>query len=62
MSDSTVSQPSQQTEEKPKLKICCACPETKKKRDECVIMNGEDNCKNLIEDHLVCLRKAGFKV
>ena len=24
-------------EEKPKLRPCCACPETKKARDECII-------------------------
>ena len=28
---------------KPK-KICCACPETRKVRDECVTHNGEDAC------------------
>ena len=26
------------------LKICCACPETKKMRDECIVMRGEENC------------------
>lgn len=48
--------------EKPALRICCACPETKKPRDECVMMNGEENCKAEIEAHKVCLRKLGFKV
>ena len=45
-----------------KPKMCCACPETKKARDECVIAKGEDNCKELIEAHKVCLRKMGFNV
>ena len=36
---------------KPK-KICCACPETKRARDECVVMHGSEDdgkCKALIE-------------
>ncbi len=49
------------TEKKPK-KICCACPETKKVRDECVVMNGEEACVKFIEAHKLCLRKEGFNV
>ena len=49
-------------QDKPKLKICCACPETKKERDDCVIENGEDACQDLIERHKQCLRKEGFDV
>ena len=45
-----------------KLKPCCACPETRKPRDECIIEKGEENCKELIEAHKDCLRKLGFKV
>ena len=45
-----------------KLKPCCACPETRKPRDECIIEKGEENCKELIEAHKECLRKLGFKV
>lgn len=48
--------------EEKKLKPCCACPETKKKRDECVVLNGEENCKALIEAHKECLRSYGFTV
>jgi len=45
-------------------KICCCCPETKKARDECVLMKGEehDDCKKLIEAHKICLREEGFDV
>lgn len=33
--------------EKPKQKkICCACPETKKERDECIVQNGEPGMLN----------------
>ncbi|KAJ1973274.1 Cytochrome c oxidase copper chaperone [Dimargaris verticillata] len=45
---------------KPKLKPCCACPETKKARDECVLFKGEENCQDLIEKHKQCLRDLGF--
>jgi len=51
-----------ETQEKPKLKICCACPETKKLRDECMVQFGEEGCKTQIEAHKVCLRQAGFDV
>lgn len=46
----------------PKKKICCACPDSKKARDECIVLNGEDACKNLIEAHKQCLRTEGFNV
>jgi cytochrome c oxidase assembly protein subunit 17 len=43
-------------------KICCSCPETKKLRDECVVMNGQDKCAEIIEAHNKCLRAEGFDV
>ena len=46
---------------KPK-KICCACPDTRKIRDECVVHNGEDKCAASIEAHKKCLRSEGFDV
>lgn len=53
-------------EEKPKeekkLRPCCACPETKKVRDACIVERGEENCGELIEAHKECMRKMGFKV
>ncbi len=45
-----------------KLKPCCACPETKRVRDACIIEKGEENCRQLIEEHKDCMRKLGFKV
>lgn len=50
--------------DKPKKKICCACPDTKRLRDECIAMHTEDHpyCKVLIEAHLACLRLEGFNV
>ncbi|KAK1582810.1 hypothetical protein Q3G72_018454 [Acer saccharum] len=49
-------------ESKPKKKICCACPETKKLRDECIVENGEESCAKWIEAHRKCLRAEGFNV
>uniref|UniRef100_A0A834RC94 Cytochrome c oxidase copper chaperone n=1 Tax=Sarcoptes scabiei TaxID=52283 RepID=A0A834RC94_SARSC len=48
--------------EKKPLKPCCACPETRKKRDECIIEKGEVNCSEYIEAHKECLRKLGFNI
>ncbi|CAF4696924.1 unnamed protein product [Rotaria sp. Silwood1] len=50
------------SETKPKCKACCACPETKIIRDECVILNGEENCSKEIEAHRACMRAAGFNI
>lgn len=50
------------TTEKPKCKACCACPETKKVRDACIIENGEENCGKYIEEHKECMRKLGFNI
>lgn len=51
-------------QKKPTKKICCACPETKKARDECIALHGPDSqeCKQLIEAHKECLRSEGFQI
>ncbi|CAF2078701.1 BnaC01g36110D [Brassica napus] len=49
-------------ETKPKKKICCACPDTKKLRDECIVEHGEPVCAKWIEAHKMCLRAEGFNV
>ncbi|XP_038686307.1 cytochrome c oxidase copper chaperone 2-like [Tripterygium wilfordii] len=49
-------------ESKPKKKICCACPDTKKVRDECIVEHGEAACEKWIEAHRKCLRAEGFNV
>ncbi|KAK4851472.1 hypothetical protein QYF36_015409 [Acer negundo] len=49
-------------ESKPKKKICCACPETKKLRDECIVEHGEESCAKWIEAHRKCLHAEGFNV
>ncbi|XP_024959987.1 cytochrome c oxidase copper chaperone 2 [Cynara cardunculus var. scolymus] len=50
------------SESKPKKKICCACPDTKKLRDECIVEHGETACSKWIEAHRLCLRSEGFNV
>lgn len=52
--------PAQET--KRKKKICCACPDTKKLRDECIVEHGEEACAKWIEAHRMCLRAEGFNV
>lgn len=46
------------------IKPCCACPDTKRQRDECVMLNGLDSesCTQFIEQHKECMRGYGFKV
>ncbi|KAL1915538.1 uncharacterized protein VTP21DRAFT_6662 [Calcarisporiella thermophila] len=48
--------------DQPRPKPCCACPETKKARDECMLFNSEESCRDLIEAHKECMRSFGFKV
>ncbi|KRY88373.1 Mediator of RNA polymerase II transcription subunit 6 [Trichinella pseudospiralis] len=43
-----------QSDKKPKP--CCACPETRKARDECIVEKGPDSCKELIEAHRRCMK------
>jgi len=49
-------------ETKPKCKPCCACPETRKPRDECIGEKGEEACGDLIEAHRQCMLSMGFRV
>uniref|UniRef100_A0A1B0CTQ8 Cytochrome c oxidase copper chaperone n=1 Tax=Lutzomyia longipalpis TaxID=7200 RepID=A0A1B0CTQ8_LUTLO len=59
------SKPSQEGAPKPaekKCKACCACPETKRARDACIVEKGEENCKDLIEAHKKCMRDQGFNI
>ncbi|XP_003413027.1 cytochrome c oxidase copper chaperone [Loxodonta africana] len=51
-----------ESQEKKPLKPCCACPETKKARDACIIEKGEEHCGHLIEAHKECMRALGFKI
>ncbi|GAA5875615.1 hypothetical protein JCM16303_000683 [Sporobolomyces ruberrimus] len=53
------------------LKPCCACPETKKLRDDCFLKFGsnadegndsQDKCRQIVEDHKNCMRSLGFNV
>ncbi|XP_049818162.1 cytochrome c oxidase copper chaperone [Aethina tumida] len=54
--------PPPKPEEPKKLKPCCACPETKKVRDACIIEKGEEHCGDLIEAHKKCMRDLGFNI
>lgn len=52
------SNPNQQQQQE--IKPCCACKETRFKRDDCIIQFGEDDCVEFIEAHKACLRSYGF--
>ncbi|GAA5905102.1 copper metallochaperone COX17 [Sporobolomyces salmoneus] len=52
-------------------KPCCACPDTKKLRDDCFLKFGsnaddgsdsQDKCRQIVEDHKKCMRSLGFNV
>lgn len=45
---------------KNKLKPCCACPETRKQRDDCLFKFDEIKCKELMQKHIECMKKEGF--
>lgn len=49
-------------ENKAKLKPCCACPDTRKLRDQCIFENGEEDCFKFIEEHKKCLKDLGFQI
>jgi cytochrome c oxidase assembly protein subunit 17 len=55
MSDSPV--PPKKT---PGCKICCACPQQRRARDECVIFNGMDQCEKEVSAFYQCLLNEGF--
>ena len=57
-----VSKKSNVSKKEKKLLPCCACPDTRKLRDECIFEKGEENCTKLIEDHRFCLKEKGFIV
>ena len=61
-SAATDKQPEATEKKAPKCKACCACPETKRVRDECIVLNGEENCQPLIEAHKQCMRDMGFNI
>ncbi|TFK69651.1 hypothetical protein BDN72DRAFT_888237 [Pluteus cervinus] len=48
------------------LKPCCACPQTKSARDDCFLKNDSseapEKCREVVENHLACMRSLGFKV
>lgn len=48
------------------LKSCCACPQTKSARDDCFLKfdssEADEKCKDLVQQHLACMRGLGFKI
>ena len=48
--------------DKKPLRPCCACPDTRNLRDECIRNKSEEECLEFINKHNECLRSQGFKV
>jgi cytochrome c oxidase assembly protein subunit 17 len=44
----------------PTCKICCACPQERRARDECTLLKSMDDCESEIAAFYACLRKEGF--
>ena len=44
---------------------CCACPQTKRARDDCFLAKGaeaDEKCKELVASHVACMRGLGFNI
>lgn len=69
---STINEPQQQpqTQKAEKIKPCCACPDTKRVRDDCFLRYGPPDessesaikCADLIVAHRACMAQYGFQV
>ncbi|KPA73420.1 putative mitochondrial Cytochrome c oxidase copper chaperone [Leptomonas pyrrhocoris] len=44
----------------PTCKICCACPQERRARDECTLLKSMDECSQEIDAFYACLLKEGF--
>ncbi|CAJ1015954.1 Cytochrome C oxidase copper chaperone (COX17), putative [Leishmania lindenbergi] len=52
--------PPQQSPKKPGCKICCACPQERRARDECILLKNMDECEAEVSAFYACLLKEGF--
>lgn len=59
MSSTTPAVPKKEDKPKP----CCVCLDEKKKRDECLLFNGQDSgkCDELIASYKSCMKGYGFE-
>ncbi|KAG5488048.1 hypothetical protein GH5_08255 [Leishmania sp. Ghana 2012 LV757] len=52
--------PQQHSPKTPSCKICCACPQERRARDECTLLKNVDECETEIAAFYACLLKEGF--
>lgn len=52
--------PAAETKKTPSCKICCACPQERRARDECTLLKNMDDCEGEIAAFYTCLLKEGF--
>ena len=48
--------------EQQKCRPCCACLETRRPRDNCLAIHGEEGCTDLILAHKECMKKLGYNI
>ncbi|TPP45053.1 TatD related DNase family protein [Leishmania donovani] len=53
-------QDQRQSSKTPSCRICCACPQERRARDECTLLRNVDECETEIEAFYACLRREGF--
>ncbi|XP_034668102.1 cytochrome c oxidase copper chaperone-like [Drosophila subobscura] len=46
----------------PKCSPCCACPESKQARDQCIVEHGEEHCMGVIDAYKKCMQEAGLNI
>lgn len=52
--------PAAEAAKTPSCKICCACPQERRARDECTLLKNMDECEKEIAAFYACLLKEGF--
>ena len=53
--------PPRSKESKPACKICCACPNERRVRDECLLLNASlEDCREHVDAFYACLLQEGF--
>ncbi|KAK7196837.1 cytochrome c oxidase copper chaperone [Novymonas esmeraldas] len=56
----TTTQEQQAQRKTPNCKICCACPQERRARDECTLLRHMDECETEINSFYTCLLREGF--
>lgn len=58
--NNSTAKPAAEQAKTPTCKICCACPQERRARDECTLLKNMDECETEIAAFYACLLKEGF--